>query len=456
VVLRVIVDALSGLGAAHDLRDEEGNSLKLVHRDVSPHNIMVGRDGVSRLTDFGVAKAEDRLTHTRDGQVKGKLAYMAPEQASTGTSDPRSDLFSMGIILWECLTGRRLFRADSTAATLHKLLNDEIPPPSSVDPALSPFDPLLAKALDREPAKRFQNADEFIDSLERVAAATGGLGSLRKVSRAVERYAAAKLEKDRRLIDEAIRTLKSAESGQGFDADGVSEPSVLSAADISVSSSSLSMSKLSGVYAHATSPGMQVRQRRSTLSGMGAGAPPLQVPPPAPPPLGYAGEASEPSSVHSASSSWARRFAWIAAVCLAAVLGWLFASEEPSETVRVVEVPVEAAPPVAATPSPPAQPTSPAAAPVEPQAPSVAPTEAPGAKVQEPAAETPSAPKIAPAAPPKRAVTRPRVKHPTTAPSTTPPKAESRPAAEKKPETKPETKPAPGDSTPFIPNPYKN
>ena len=96
IALRVIVDALEGLAAAHELTDESGRRINLVHRDVSPHNIMVSTDGIARITDFGVAKAEVRLSTTRQGQFKGKLAYMAPEHASTGEADQRSDLFSAG------------------------------------------------------------------------------------------------------------------------------------------------------------------------------------------------------------------------------------------------------------------------------------------------------------------------------------------------------------------------
>src|SRR5262249_47529902 len=207
VILRIVVDALSGLSAAHDLRDDSGRLLNIVHRDVSPHNILVGRDGVSRLTDFGVAKAEDRLTHTRDGQVKGKLAYMAPEQASTGTSDKRSDLFSMGIILWECVTGRRLFRADNTAATLTKLLHEEIALPSAIDPSLAPLDAVLHRALDRDPARRFQTAEEFVEAIERAAPAIGGLASRRTMSKAVKHYAAERIARDRKRIDAARRAI---------------------------------------------------------------------------------------------------------------------------------------------------------------------------------------------------------------------------------------------------------
>jgi serine/threonine protein kinase len=208
VTLRIIMDALSGLGAAHGLTDENGTVLNLVHRDVSPHNILVGVDGVARLTDFGVAKAEVRLSHTREGQIKGKLAYMAPEQASANQTDARSDLFSIGIIFWETLTGSRLFRADTTAAVLNKLLSEEIPTPSSVDETLKPFDEVALKALDRDPDKRFQNADEFIDALEAVAAKSGvGVARRRDVGKIVEKYAAEKLNRDKERVREAIRAI---------------------------------------------------------------------------------------------------------------------------------------------------------------------------------------------------------------------------------------------------------
>ena len=105
---------------------------------------MVGLDGIARLTDFGVAKAEKRLTSTRAGQFKGKLAYMSPEQASSGFADQRSDLFSMGIMLWEALTGRRLFRGENNASTLTKILHDPIAAPSELWSDLAPFDKLLA------------------------------------------------------------------------------------------------------------------------------------------------------------------------------------------------------------------------------------------------------------------------------------------------------------------------
>ncbi|MFW6050351.1 MAG: serine/threonine-protein kinase [Myxococcota bacterium] len=207
VVSRICIDALSGLAAAHNLTDEHGVPLNLVHRDVSPHNVMVGVDGISRLTDFGVAKAEVRLTSTREGQFKGKLAYMAPEQASTGNADQRSDLFSMGIILWESLTGRRLFRGENNAETLHKVLQSEIPPPSSLWPELEPFDEVVLKALQREPDERFQTAEDFAEALEEAARAHNGLSTNRAVGDVVRTYTGEKLQQERDRIKGAIEFL---------------------------------------------------------------------------------------------------------------------------------------------------------------------------------------------------------------------------------------------------------
>jgi serine/threonine-protein kinase len=216
VTLRIVVDALEGLAAAHNLSDESGRPLQLVHRDVSPHNIMVSSDGVARITDFGVAKAEVRLSTTREGQFKGKLAYMAPEHASNGEADQRSDLFSMAIILWESLAGRRLFRAENHAATLNKICLEPIPLLSSVDAGLAAFDPLLAKALSRDPNERFQTAEEFAEAIEEAAPAIGGLAKAREVASLVREYAAEKLGRDAELIRSAIATLTA--SG------GASEP----------------------------------------------------------------------------------------------------------------------------------------------------------------------------------------------------------------------------------------
>jgi serine/threonine-protein kinase len=214
-VCRVLIDTLQGLAAAHRLTDEAGTPLRLVHRDVSPHNILVGTDGLARLTDFGVAKADVRMASTRAGQFKGKLSYMAPEQASSNSTDQRSDLFSVGIILWESLTGRRLFKGESNGATLNKLLNDKVLKPSELWPDLEPFDDVVMKAVSREPDDRFQSAEEFADAIEEVAG-RAGVAKTREVADIVRELDADKLQDERQRVRDAIKMLGSTDVGRSI------------------------------------------------------------------------------------------------------------------------------------------------------------------------------------------------------------------------------------------------
>ncbi|MGH7294995.1 MAG: serine/threonine-protein kinase, partial [Polyangiaceae bacterium] len=130
IAVAVIAGALHGLHAAHEATDEQGNPLGIVHRDVSPQNILVGTDGLARLLDFGVAKAAGRIQTTREGQIKGKIAYMAPEQLRSEPVTRRTDVYAAAVVLWETLTCRRLFRADNEGAIVTSILQSEIEPPS--------------------------------------------------------------------------------------------------------------------------------------------------------------------------------------------------------------------------------------------------------------------------------------------------------------------------------------
>jgi len=193
IALRIALDVLAGLQAAHDLTDDLGTALRIVHRDVSPHNILVGSDGITRLTDFGIAKAEERIADTRSGIVKGKLSYMAPEQPNDAPIDRRADLFSLGTVLWECLTGRRLFPGKTDAEVLQALLNRPIPRLRAVDHELpEALDGVLARALDRDPARRWQSAREFADALEGAVSASD-IASYRVVAEHVKQVAAPKI-----------------------------------------------------------------------------------------------------------------------------------------------------------------------------------------------------------------------------------------------------------------------
>lgn len=167
LVIRVLSDTLTGLHAAHELRDADGELLDLVHRDVSPQNILVGVDGTARITDFGIAFASARSTVTQEGRIKGKFSYLAPEQAKSQAITRRMDIFSAGTVLWEALVGRALFRRQDDAATLGAVLNEPIPRPSSLVAGLpAGLDDVVMKALEREPDARYQTAADFADALE--------------------------------------------------------------------------------------------------------------------------------------------------------------------------------------------------------------------------------------------------------------------------------------------------
>jgi serine/threonine-protein kinase len=167
LIVSVVRDALSGLHAMHELVDEHGATLGLVHRDVSPQNLLIGTDGVTRVADFGVALAAGRLASTRpDGTVKGKLQYLAPEQIGRKPLDRRVDVFAAGIVLWECLTGEPLFGAATEAETITRVLRDPVAPPSSSRPEVSTaLDEACLHALERDPRRRFATAVDFAEAL---------------------------------------------------------------------------------------------------------------------------------------------------------------------------------------------------------------------------------------------------------------------------------------------------
>jgi serine/threonine-protein kinase len=168
VAATIMVGVLQGLHAAHEARSERGAPLHLVHRDVSPQNVLVGADGVARVIDFGVAKAVGRARVTRDATVRGKIAYMAPEQLQGEDVDRRSDVYAAGVVLWELLTGQPLFAADSDAATLTRALHHRTKPPSTVDARVpASLDEVVLRATERTRSRRFGTAREMATAIER-------------------------------------------------------------------------------------------------------------------------------------------------------------------------------------------------------------------------------------------------------------------------------------------------
>jgi serine/threonine-protein kinase len=174
LTLRIFLDALAGLHAAHELTGPEGEPLNLVHRDISPHNILVGVDGVTRLTDFGVAQAESRLSTTRGSEVKGKFPYMAQEQIQRAGVDRRTDVYAAGAVLWEILAGERLVRGDNDGQLLTQILKGETRSARALNPAIpGEIEAVCQRALQREPADRFPTAAAFGEALEAAAKAAG-------------------------------------------------------------------------------------------------------------------------------------------------------------------------------------------------------------------------------------------------------------------------------------------
>ena len=172
IAIAIGVGMLEGLHAAHEARGDDGEALEIVHRDVSPQNLLIGSDGVARLIDFGVAKAVGNATMTRDGQIKGKVAYMAPEQIRCEPVDRRADIYAASVVLWEFVTGKRfLDEAGSEAALVLATLTKEAAPPSSVRAEVPPeLDAVLLRGLARAPADRFSTAREMAQALEKVQA----------------------------------------------------------------------------------------------------------------------------------------------------------------------------------------------------------------------------------------------------------------------------------------------
>src|SRR6188768_3688014 len=211
LAVRIIADAAAGLHAAHELRDVDGSPRGVVHRDISPHNILIGTNGSVKLVDFGVAKAVGRISEaTRAGQLKGKFGYMSPEQALGKGVDRRSDIFSLGIVLFELTTSRRLFRGDSDIETLKLVISSRVPPPTTLDPKYPPeLERIVLRALQRNVSARYQTAAELEHDLhaylksERLIVPQSGVAGILK------RVLGERIEQRRKAVRSSLKALTS-------------------------------------------------------------------------------------------------------------------------------------------------------------------------------------------------------------------------------------------------------
>jgi eukaryotic-like serine/threonine-protein kinase len=205
MAVKIIADTAAGLHAAHELRGWDGELRNIVHCDISPHNILVGLDGQAKLVDFGVANATAHTELEGNDRIKGKFGYMSPEQASAGKVDRRSDVFALGIVLYELTTGERLFRGDDAAHTLELVKSGPIRPPQEVYANYPEgLAAIVKRALSRNVRDRFQTAAEFRDALEqylkdeRIMVSPAGVGQL------VKRVLGPRIEQQRQALREAL------------------------------------------------------------------------------------------------------------------------------------------------------------------------------------------------------------------------------------------------------------
>ena len=211
LAVRIIADAAAGVHAAHELKDLDGSLRGVVHRDISPHNILIGTNGIVKLVDFGVAKAVGRISEaTRAGQLKGKFGYMSPEQALGKGVDRRSDIFSLGIVLFELTTSRRLFRGEHDIETLRLVISGAIPKPTLIDAKYPPeLERIVLKALERNVSARYQTAAEFEHDLraylksERLIVPQSGVAGILK------RVLGDRIEQRRKAVRAALKALSS-------------------------------------------------------------------------------------------------------------------------------------------------------------------------------------------------------------------------------------------------------
>jgi hypothetical protein len=229
VALRILVDALEGLHAAHEHADEDGYPLHLVHRDFSPQNILVGTDGVGRLTDFGIAKAASRISTTAAGMIKGKMSYVSPEQARGTTLDRRCDLWAAGVIAWEIMCGRKLHPPNDQASLVSTVKREPPRIRTLVPDAPEAIESVIASVLKLDPNERPATAELFARDLAAAARGAGLLAERSDVAEHVKRLAGPMLA-DRRARLASARRLRMGSMPDGGTATIIGVPSPLEVA----------------------------------------------------------------------------------------------------------------------------------------------------------------------------------------------------------------------------------
>ena len=395
IAVEILAQAATGLHDAHQATALDGSPLGIVHRDVSPHNIIIGVDGRARIADFGVAHALQRVSSTAAGQLKGKYAYFSPEQARAREIDARSDVFALGIVAWEVLTGRRLFDADHPVDVIQQVVAEDAPNVASLAPEVpAPLCAVVARALRKDRRERFASAAEMARALRDAAAGTFSLADGGEIGRFVREQATEEIAG----LLERLRGPTGVARGSGSGASrSASEPEPSPSDEAS----------------NAAGPPLSRPTRRVALAPT---AHPL-APDVAPVPSDARAIARDETSVGweptGAARSRPRRAlagAVAAAVALIAVFGWWLSARPPEDRAPVSTAPARSGddlsaasapdPPLAATPAErAAERVAPAPASVS-HAATTAALAAPRSRALAIAASTSARPLAAPSAPP--------------------------------------------------------
>lgn len=235
IILNVAAQAAAGLHYAHE-RTSGGKSLSIVHRDISPQNLVISFEGVVKIVDFGIARAELRQTKTKVGTIKGKFAYMSPEQCVAKNIDRRTDVFALGVIVHELLTGRRLFKRDSPYDTYQAVLECAVPAPSSMNRDLDPtIDEIVKKALAKDKEQRFATSEAFGDAMQGYLHRHGHNAGPNEIAKFFEAYFDREISEHRSRMSELMAGhFDSIDTGVGWDGDApAGDPNAQEAIDLS-------------------------------------------------------------------------------------------------------------------------------------------------------------------------------------------------------------------------------
>jgi serine/threonine-protein kinase len=212
--LRILADALNGLHHAHELTDFDGTRLGLVHRDMTPQNVFVTYDGQTKVLDFGIAKlASSNRPETETGVIKGKLRYMPPEQITGEAVDRRTDIYAVGVMLWEAAAGEQMWKGLTDAQVMHQVLNGKVPSPRTVRPDIPErIEQICMKALSAEPEARHATAAELEAELESALDEIGSRVSHRLVGKAISDLCSAERKQTRALVEAQLSKVASLSS----------------------------------------------------------------------------------------------------------------------------------------------------------------------------------------------------------------------------------------------------